>query len=36
MGEGRRIRKSLASKDCASDEKLFGGIEMPDRRGSNT
>ena len=36
MGEGIRMKQSLASKDCDSDEKGFGGIETLDRRGSTT
>ena len=35
MGEGRRRRQALDSKECALTEKGFGGIEPPDRRGSN-
>ena len=30
--EGRIRGQSLASKQCASAEKGFGGIETPDRR----
>ena len=34
MGEGRRRRQALSSKECYSDEKIFGVIEAPDRRES--
>ena len=34
MGESRRRRQALASKECALTEKGFGGIETPDRRES--
>ena len=34
MVEDGRIRQVLASKECASAEKVFGGIETPDRMES--
>ena len=36
MGEGRIIIQALAINGCDLYEKVFEGIETPDRRGSTT
>lgn len=33
--EGRRRKQALDSKECVLAEKVFGGIETPDRMESN-